>query len=118
MLINITVYILQYDAVRINQLFEQARWAILLGEIDCTEEEMLMFAALQASMRYLIHVLQVMIHRSNVVLGYGNLNQPLNKSYFYLDSRERCLPKVGMTHHKIIRLEQSLAVGNLTCTYH
>ncbi|KAG8583950.1 hypothetical protein GDO81_008604 [Engystomops pustulosus] len=36
-----------YDAVRINQLFEQARWAILLGEIDCTEEEMLMFAALQ-----------------------------------------------------------------------
>ncbi|XP_044147820.1 fermitin family homolog 1 [Bufo gargarizans] len=37
----------KYDAVRINQLFEQARWAILLGEIDCTEEEMLMFAALQ-----------------------------------------------------------------------
>ncbi|XP_053316107.1 fermitin family homolog 1 [Spea bombifrons] len=37
----------KYDAVRINQLFEQARWGILLGEIDCTEEEMLMFAALQ-----------------------------------------------------------------------
>ncbi|KAM8947625.1 fermitin family homolog 1 [Pelodytes ibericus] len=37
----------KYDAVRINQLFEQARWSILLGEIDCTEEEMLMFAALQ-----------------------------------------------------------------------
>lgn len=39
---------LQYDAVRINQLYEQARWAILLEEIDCTEEEMLIFAALQA----------------------------------------------------------------------
>ncbi|XP_053568149.1 fermitin family homolog 1 [Bombina bombina] len=37
----------KYDAVRINQLFEQARWALLLEEIDCTEEEMLMFAALQ-----------------------------------------------------------------------
>uniref|UniRef100_A0A8C5MU55 FERM domain containing kindlin 1 n=1 Tax=Leptobrachium leishanense TaxID=445787 RepID=A0A8C5MU55_9ANUR len=37
----------KYDSVRINQLFEQARWAILLGETDCTEEEMLMFAALQ-----------------------------------------------------------------------
>ncbi|XP_067844501.1 fermitin family homolog 1 [Heptranchias perlo] len=37
----------KYDAVRINQLYEQARWAILLEEIDCTEEEMLMFAALQ-----------------------------------------------------------------------
>ncbi|XP_055494816.1 fermitin family homolog 1 [Leucoraja erinacea] len=37
----------KYDGVRINQLYEQARWAILLEEIDCTEEEMLMFAALQ-----------------------------------------------------------------------
>ncbi|XP_027549086.1 fermitin family homolog 1 [Neopelma chrysocephalum] len=37
----------KYDAVRINQLYEQARWAILLEEIDCTEEEMLIFAAIQ-----------------------------------------------------------------------
>ncbi|XP_043842011.1 fermitin family homolog 1 [Dromiciops gliroides] len=37
----------KYDAVRINQLYEQARWSILLEEIDCTEEEMLIFAALQ-----------------------------------------------------------------------
>lgn len=42
---------LQYDAVRINQIYEQARWAILLEEIDCTEEEMLIFAALQARTR-------------------------------------------------------------------
>uniref|UniRef100_A0A3Q3VVI9 PH domain-containing protein n=1 Tax=Mola mola TaxID=94237 RepID=A0A3Q3VVI9_MOLML len=37
----------KYDAARITQLYEQARWAILLEEIDCTEEEMLMFASLQ-----------------------------------------------------------------------
>ncbi|KAL7991288.1 hypothetical protein Chor_015544 [Crotalus horridus] len=37
-----------YDAVRIHQLYEQARWAILLEEIDCTEEETFIFAALQA----------------------------------------------------------------------
>ncbi|XP_066532993.1 fermitin family homolog 1 [Hoplias malabaricus] len=37
----------KYDAVRITQLYEQARWAILLEEIECTEEEMLMFASLQ-----------------------------------------------------------------------
>ncbi|XP_069036338.1 fermitin family homolog 3b [Lepisosteus oculatus] len=37
----------KYDAVRITQLYEQARWAILLEEIDCTEEEMMLFAALQ-----------------------------------------------------------------------
>uniref|UniRef100_A0A8C4WQQ5 FERM domain containing kindlin 2 n=1 Tax=Eptatretus burgeri TaxID=7764 RepID=A0A8C4WQQ5_EPTBU len=37
----------KYDAIRINQLYEQARWAILLEEIECTDEEMMMFAALQ-----------------------------------------------------------------------
>ncbi|XP_030577467.1 fermitin family homolog 1 [Archocentrus centrarchus] len=37
----------KYDGVRITQLYEQARWSILLEELDCTEEEMLMFASLQ-----------------------------------------------------------------------
>ncbi|XP_013928547.1 PREDICTED: fermitin family homolog 1-like [Thamnophis sirtalis] len=41
----------KYDAVRIHQLYEQARWAILLEEIDCTEEETFIFAALQACIR-------------------------------------------------------------------
>lgn len=38
---------LQYDVVRLTQLYEQARWAILLEDIDCTEEEMMLFGALQ-----------------------------------------------------------------------
>lgn len=38
---------LQYDMVRINQIYEQARWSVVSEEIDCTEEEMIMFAALQ-----------------------------------------------------------------------
>jgi kindlin 2 len=37
----------KYDAVRINQIYEQAKWQLLNEEIDCTEEEMLMFSALQ-----------------------------------------------------------------------
>ncbi|XP_023694607.1 fermitin family homolog 3 [Paramormyrops kingsleyae] len=37
----------KYDAVRLTQLYEQARWALLLEDIDCTEEEMMLFAALQ-----------------------------------------------------------------------
>ena len=37
----------QYDAVRINQIYEQAKWSIMAEEIDCTEEEMMMFGALQ-----------------------------------------------------------------------
>eukprot|EP00064_Thunnus_orientalis_P015108 superscaffoldBa00002742_g15157 len=36
-----------YDVVRLTQLYEQARWAILLEDIDCTEEEMMLFGALQ-----------------------------------------------------------------------
>ncbi|XP_041468202.1 fermitin family homolog 2-like isoform X3 [Lytechinus variegatus] len=35
------------DAVRINQIYEQAKWAILREEIECTHEEMMLFAALQ-----------------------------------------------------------------------
>lgn len=37
----------KHDAVRINQIYEQSKWQILNEEIDCTEEEMMLFAALQ-----------------------------------------------------------------------
>ncbi|XP_067682931.1 fermitin family homolog 2-like [Haliotis asinina] len=37
----------KYDAIRINQVYEQAKWALMAEEIECTEEEMMMFAALQ-----------------------------------------------------------------------
>lgn len=37
----------KYDQVRINQLYEQAKWQLQNEEIECTEEEMLMFGALQ-----------------------------------------------------------------------
>lgn len=37
----------RFDAVRLNQLYEQAKWSILSEDIDCTEEEMMTFAALQ-----------------------------------------------------------------------
>uniref|UniRef100_A0A452T148 Fermitin family member 3 n=1 Tax=Ursus maritimus TaxID=29073 RepID=A0A452T148_URSMA len=39
--------LLQTDPVRLTQLYEQARWDLLLEETDCTEEEMMVFAALQ-----------------------------------------------------------------------
>ncbi|XP_071505739.1 fermitin family homolog 2-like [Diadema antillarum] len=38
---------LKKNAVRINQIYEQAKWSILREEVDCTDEEMMMFAALQ-----------------------------------------------------------------------
>ena len=41
----------KYDSNRINQIFEQARWQILNEEVDCTEEEMMLFAALQLQVK-------------------------------------------------------------------
>lgn len=35
--------------MRINQLYEQAKWSILTEEVECTEEEMMTFAAIQVS---------------------------------------------------------------------
>jgi kindlin 2 len=37
----------KYDAIRINQLYEQAKWSILSQELNCSIDEMLLFAALQ-----------------------------------------------------------------------
>nr|CAB3245797.1 fermitin family homolog 2 [Phallusia mammillata] len=37
----------KYDGIRINQLYEQAKWSLLCEDLDCTEEEMIMFASLQ-----------------------------------------------------------------------
>lgn len=45
------------DSVRINQIYEQAKWSLLSGEIDCTEEEALMFAALQVCLPIVTAVL-------------------------------------------------------------
>ena len=40
------------DAVRINMIYEQAKWLILNEQLDCTEEEMLLFAALQVRIEH------------------------------------------------------------------
>ena len=42
------------DPVRINLIYEQAKWQILNGVIDCTEEEMMLFAALQVGDEFLV----------------------------------------------------------------
>ncbi|RNA35304.1 Fermitin family 1 [Brachionus plicatilis] len=38
---------LKNDVIRINQIYEQAKWTILTEEIDCTEQELINFAASQ-----------------------------------------------------------------------
>lgn len=48
--ISPTFMSLQLDEVRINHLYEQAKWSILTENVDCTEEEAYTFAALQVMM--------------------------------------------------------------------
>jgi len=50
----------QYDRVRINQIYEQAKWSLIAEHIHCTDEQMMMFAALQ------VHTLSdQLLHNSN-----------------------------------------------------
>lgn len=53
-----------------NQLYEQAKWAILLEEIECTEEEMMMFAALQ-------------VIRLCVFVSVPDLNFPVSALFYH-----------------------------------
>lgn len=41
------------DAVRINQLYEQAKWSLITEEVECTEEEMFLFAGLELQINIL-----------------------------------------------------------------
>lgn len=56
----------KYDPIRINQIYEQAKWALISEEIDCTEEEMMVFAALQFQVQ-----LQSGVPQSDCVDGSG-----------------------------------------------
>lgn len=63
------------DAVRINMIYEQAKWQLLAEEIDCTEEEMLMFAALQVLLHTHTHAYTQIYTTPPLCLG-----QPLSLS--------------------------------------
>lgn len=58
------------DAVRINQIYEQARWSLINEQVDCTEAEMYMFSGLQ---------LQVNLQILNPELFNNYMNNQLNK---------------------------------------
>ena len=62
----------QYDMVRINQIFEQAKWSLMSEEIDCTEEEMMMFGALQVNSKH-FSILHIYSHNNN---NNDNNNHP------------------------------------------
>ncbi|KAK9497256.1 hypothetical protein O3M35_004609 [Rhynocoris fuscipes] len=54
------------DSVRINQIYEQAKWQLLSEELDCTEEEALMFAALQVQVQIQANMPQPSLDNNSV----------------------------------------------------
>jgi len=67
----------KYDAVRINLLYEQAKWQILNEEIDCTDEEMLLFAGLQLQVNLQSNMPQPVLDDSAMV-GVDDIDSALN----------------------------------------
>ncbi|CAH0383935.1 unnamed protein product [Bemisia tabaci] len=73
------------DAVRINQLYEQAKWQILNEEIDCTEEEALMFAALQVQVTLQAGVPQLIEDSTNLSAADDDIDAALTDLEFSLE---------------------------------
>jgi hypothetical protein len=60
-------------------LYEQAKWSILSEDIDCTEEEMMTFAALQVMITLLLR-LQINI---SIILSASNPNS-ITSIFFFI----------------------------------
>ncbi|KAM7543134.1 hypothetical protein Aperf_G00000005176 [Anoplocephala perfoliata] len=79
-----------YDAVRIHQIYEQAKWSLLSGCLECTEDEMIVFAAyqLQAELQNesALRANATMypgatMARYNTLGGYNTLASPIDPNF-------------------------------------
>ena len=59
--------------IRINQIYEQAKWSLISEELECTEEEMMMFSALQVNINYASHLPH---SASHIHLPYIHYHRP------------------------------------------
>lgn len=62
------------DAIRINQIYEQARRSLLQEEIDCTEAEMSLFGALQLQVNLQVHIAVDKTNDSAIVIRVDELS--------------------------------------------
>ena len=54
--------------MRINQIYEQGKWSVQAEEVDCTEEEVMTFAALQVGVQYWEFLSKVLFMRMSKTL--------------------------------------------------
>jgi kindlin 2 len=83
------------NQIRINQIYEQAKWSILSEEIECTDEELIQFAGLQLQ-------IQVQTKLAAKVNAFNhNLTQDTNDIDAALDKLEKDL-KLNNTNTKTL----------------
>ncbi|KAF2355397.1 FERM central domain [Trinorchestia longiramus] len=80
----------KYDAARINLIFNQAKYQILNEEVDCTEEEMLMFAALQLQVK--LQAIQPQSQQQNSV--DDDIDRALNDLQVSLEGGNHLTPNI------------------------
>uniref|UniRef100_A0A8C5G4G8 PH domain-containing protein n=1 Tax=Gouania willdenowi TaxID=441366 RepID=A0A8C5G4G8_GOUWI len=97
----------KYDAVRLTQLYEQARWAILLEDIDCTEEEMMLFGALQY---HIGKVSQSEPERMSTNAAMENLESALQSLEVKMEGGSSSASDMLVRHTKQIHLPKKLTL--------
>ncbi|KAH8302568.1 hypothetical protein KR044_008277 [Drosophila immigrans] len=90
----------KYDQVRINQLYEQAKWSILNEELDCSEQETLLFAALQFQINHQLDMQPL----SAVDSGNETSSQEHDEDDIDTALNELQLTLEGSDHHDSINL--------------
>ncbi|ESO13121.1 hypothetical protein HELRODRAFT_62964 [Helobdella robusta] len=59
----------KYDESRIRYIYEQAKWLVLSEELTCSEEEIILLAALQV-----INIINTILSRNNIINSRSNDN--------------------------------------------
>ena len=97
------------DPIRINQIYEQAKWSILTDEIDCTEQELINFSALQ---------LQIQLQSKNYLKGlttnYLTTQQSEEPTTTYIINETSAIYEDDDVDTALSKLEQSLDVAQIS----
>ena len=93
------------DAIRLNQLYEQAKWSILSEDIECTEEEMMTFAALQVKSFSDISIdVKHFIHSFKFKFNQFNLHQSLHRMMILVMNMTIKLTMISIEHLNVYKI--------------
>jgi len=102
------------DAVRINQIYEQARWSLLNEQIDCTEAEMYMFAGLQLQVN--LHVLNpdLLSNYQNSQLKQTSIDEEIDSALTELQLQLEGVSITDSRAKTLTKFSQNNSLSNIT----